>query len=83
MKLVQRGDDGIPTDIRLGALLQRHRAQAAFNVNACLNERERRYGWPHIDSEPCRLALDSLARFLTMSSLGRYINQERMPHDIQ
>ena len=60
MKLVQCWDDGVTTDIRLVALLRRHGARAAFNLNAGLHAPERRFGWRHRDTEVWRLGRDEI-----------------------
>lgn len=60
MKLMQCGDDGVSSDVRLVVRLRRHGARATFNLNAGLRARERCFGRRHQDTEVRRLGRDEL-----------------------
>ena len=58
--VIQNWDDGVVEDVRLCALLRKHRARAAFNLNPGLYTNQRTFGWMDGDREVIRLGLDEL-----------------------
>lgn len=58
--VVQAWDDGVVEDARLTALLRKHKARAAFNLNPGFYRSERSFGWMDGDREVIRLGLCEL-----------------------
>ncbi len=68
MKLMQCGDDGMSSDVRLVARLRRLGARATFNLNAGLHALQRCFGRRHQDTEVCGSAATSFARCMRASA---------------
>lgn len=54
IRVVQCWDDGVEDDIRLCAMLRKHRARASFNLNPGLHGADRSEPWIYKDVKPVR-----------------------------